>query len=156
MEFVVVGVDDPDLIEIARAMFSEYREAIGVGFVQHGYPEELANMPGKYGPPSGCLLLVYERERPIACGALRDLGDGYAELKRIYVRPEARRRGLARTISSRLIEFGRDHGYRAIRLDTLRRLAGAYELYLDLGFTEIEAYNSTQEPDIVYMELQLT
>ena len=151
MDFVRVE-SGSGLVPIARELFLEYRAELGIDLGFQGFEEELADLPGKYAAPAGLLLLVYDGERPVACGALRDLGDETCELKRIYVRPEARRRGLATVISSRLLDFARSRGYRRARLDTLRRLPGAVELYRELGFEFIEPYNFNPEPDIVYME----
>jgi GNAT superfamily N-acetyltransferase len=155
MDYRTVTHSDKYGVAIAREMFLEYQREIAVDLCFQGFDEELASMPGKYGPPSGCLLLVFDGDRAIACGALRDLGEGVCEIKRIYVRPEARRRGLARSISERLIDFGREAGYRAVRLDTMRRLTGATELYEQLGFSYIGAYNASPQHDIVYMERSL-
>ena len=152
MRYEVVLPGDDKLIAVAREIVLEYQQAIGVDFCFHGFDKELENMPGDYGPPGGQFLLVYDGPRLIACGALRDLGDSIGELKRIYVRPEARRLGLGRQISERLIAFAKDSGYRSVRLDTLRRLAGAIELYRELGFDFIEPYNEKPDLDIVYME----
>jgi putative acetyltransferase len=153
--FVEVSEGDPR-IAVARDLFIEYQRELGIDLCFQGFDEELANLPGKYGPPTGQLLLVYEEDRPIACGALRDLGDGICELKRIYVRPEARRRGLAREISERLVRFAQSSGYTMARLDTLKRLTGAIPLYEQLGFTITQPYNFNPEPDIVYMERKLS
>jgi putative acetyltransferase len=153
-EVVTVGPDDPR-VQTARELFLEYQKELGLDLCFQGFSEELASLPGKYGPPNGLLLLVCEGPEPIACGALRDLGDGVCELKRIYVRPQARRRGIARSISERLLDFARTNGYRTARLDTLRRLKGAIELYALLGFKETEPYNYNPETDIVYMEASL-
>ncbi|HVT13066.1 MAG TPA: GNAT family N-acetyltransferase [Fimbriimonadaceae bacterium] len=156
MEFLFVQPGDRERIATIRDLFLEYQGELGIDLCFQGFQEELATLPGKYGPPSGCLLLVFDGENPVACGALRDIGDGICELKRIYVRPVARRRGLARSISERLIAYGREAGFRTARLDTLRRLAGAVELYQQLGFRFIEPYNYNPEEDIVYMELPLS
>ncbi len=156
MDILFVQPEDRERIETVRELFAEYQQELGIDLCFQGFPEELAGLPGKYSPPSGCLILVSDGESAVACGALRDIGDGICELKRIYVRPAARRRGLARTISERLIAYGREAGYRAARLDTLRRLAGAIELYEQLGFRFIEPYNYNPEDDIVYMELALS
>jgi putative acetyltransferase len=152
MSFVrVLPGDEPEIGE-TRELFLEYQRELGIDLCFQGFEGELASLPGKYGPPSGQLVLVKELGRAVACGALRDLGDGVCEIKRIYVRPEARRRGLAREISEWLMGCARSAGYVRVRLDTLRRLTGALELYRRLGFEEIEAYNFNPEPDIVYME----
>jgi putative acetyltransferase len=155
MDFHVVGPDDQPEIETVRELFTEYQRAIGVDLCFQSFDEELQSLPGKYSPPSGRLLLVCEGDRAIACGALRPLGDRTCEIKRIYVRPEGRRKGLARAISNHLIGFARTAGYDTVRLDTMRRMTGAIELYEQLGFRVTEPYNYSPEPDIVYMEIRL-
>lgn len=155
MTFQIVGQGDGEQIQIARELFLEYQAELGIDLCFQGFEEELASLPGKYGPPSGRLLVIYRDELPVACGALHNLGNRVCEMKRIYVRPSARRLGLARSISEHLMDFGRASGYKTVRLDTLRRLPGAIQLYEKLGFAEIEPYNYNPEPDIVYMERSL-
>lgn len=152
---VPVGAEDRELIEVARELFREYQRELGIDLCFQSFDEELASLPGKYARPAGLLLLAHDDGEPVACGAVRDLGEDVCEIKRIYVRPRARRRGLARTISEHLMDFGRTAGYRTVRLDTLRRLTGALALYHDLGFSETRPYNFNPEPDIVYMERPL-
>lgn len=155
IDLLVVGPDDSSRIATVRELFLEYQAELGIDLCFQGFEEELAGLPGKYAAPSGRLLLALDGSRAIGCGAVRDLGDAVCELKRIYVRPEARRRGLARLLSEELIAFGFAAGYQRMRLDTLKRLAGAIDLYRHLGFSEIEPYNFNPEPDIVYMERNL-
>ena len=120
-----------------------------------GFHVELAKLPGKYGPPGGALLVVYSGDQPVACGAIRDLGDGFAELKRLYVRSAFRGTGQGREITVSLMDRARAFGYLVLRLDTLRRLEPALALYKALGFTETAPYNENPEDDIVYLELKL-
>lgn len=155
MQFVTVLPGDTDMISAVRELFLEYQESLGIDFCFQGFEEELATLPGKYGPPDGRLILVYDDADLVACGALRPLGDGIAELKRIYIRPRARRRGLGRKVSEELIAFASTRGYQAVRLDTLKRLSGASELYENLGFTSIPPYNDNPIPDVTYMEKKL-
>ncbi len=152
-EFRTVTRGDEASVMAARELFQEYRRELGIDLCFQGFEEEIATLPGKYAPPWGLLILACEGEEAVACGALRPLEESVSEIKRIYVRPEARRRGLARSISELLIVGARDIGYERVRLDTLRRLTGAVELYEHLGFVQIEPYNFNPEPDIVYMEL---
>jgi putative acetyltransferase len=155
IEFVSVLPGDSENIASIHELFVEYQQALGIDLCFQDFAVELSNLPGKYAPPSGELLLILLNGQPVACGAMRELADGICELKRIYVRPTARRMGIARSISVRLIESAKDRGYRAMRLDTLKRLVGATELYEDLGFGYIEPYNHAPEVDIVYMEKAL-
>lgn len=136
-------------------MFEEYAEELGIDLCFQGFTEELASLPGKYGPPRGGLVVVFDEEAPIACGALRELDADTVELKRIYVRPSHRGTGLGRTITLDLMAKSRDLGYTIVRLDTLRRLSPAVHLYESLQFVEIQPYNFNPEPDIVYLERPL-
>lgn len=151
---VVDGPAHP-LVAIARELFKEYELELGVDLCFQNFSEELAEMPGKYGPPNGRLLVVVDDRRPIACGALRPLEPGVCELKRIYIRPENRGLGLGRAITVHLMEQGRILGYETVRLDTLRRLNIAVRMYESLGFTEIPPYCFNPEPDITAFERTL-
>ena len=142
-------------LETFRKLISEYQSFLGVDLCFQKFDKELNNPLEKYAPPRGIVLLGYWDNGICACGALQDLGENICELKRIYVKPEFRRRGIARTISEYLMRRARDIGYEKARLDTLRRLRGAVPLYQSLGFTEISAYNYNPEADIVYMERPL-
>jgi GNAT superfamily N-acetyltransferase len=139
----------------AREMFEEYQRELGVDLSFQGFQDELAKLPGKYGSPGGALLLVYDDRVPAACGAIKDLGDGFAELKRLYVRPQFRGIGLGKQITETLMDRALAFGYLKLRLDTLRRLEPALALYSSLGFAETAPYNENPEDDIVYLERTL-
>lgn len=149
---ILVDLEDHPHLDTVRELFEEYQAELGVDLCFQSFAEELRDLPGKYGPPNGKLYLVEIEGRAAACGALRDLGDAIAEIKRLYVRPEFRRIGMGRDLSVRLMEDAASLGYRRVRLDTLARLEGAIALYKQLGFQQIEPYNYNPEPDIVYME----
>lgn len=136
-------------------MFEEYQRELGVDLCFQSFQEELDGLPGKYAPPRGVLYLWREAAEVGACGALRPLEDLECEIKRLYVRPQFRRRGIARILSEQLIADAKSLGYHRVKLDTLRRLEGAVRLYNDLGFRETDAYNFNPEADILYMELDL-
>ncbi len=140
------------LTPAARALFQEYADELGVDLCFQCFDDELTTLPGKYGPPAGRLVVVLDEGAPVACGALRPLDDATCELKRIYVKPAYRGRGLGREITARLMDDARDIGYSIVRLDTLRRLLPALKMYEALGFAEIPPYNFNPEPDIVYLE----
>ncbi len=144
-----------DELQLFRELIQEYQSFLGVDLCFQKFETELANPFSKYSRPNGIVLLAYWDGEICACGALQDLGEGICELKRIYVRPAFRRRGIARSISEYLMGRASEIGYETARLDTLRRLVGAVDLYASLGFGEIEAYNYNPEADIVYMERNL-
>lgn len=143
-------------LQTFRDLIQEYQSFLGVDLCFQKFDSELSDPFSKYNPPKGIVLLGFWDGEVCACGALQDLGSGICELKRIYVRPEFRRRGIARSISEYLMKRASEIGYETARLDTLARLSGAVPLYRSLGFHEISAYNFNPEADIVYMERALT
>ena len=81
-------------LDAVRALFREYQAWVAEPCCFAGFERELAELPGEYGPPGGQLLLALEQGMPVGCAALRRLADGAAEMKRLYVRPAYRGRGL--------------------------------------------------------------
>jgi GNAT superfamily N-acetyltransferase len=98
-------------------------------------------------PPKG-LLLVAERDgEAVGVAALRTIGPGIVEVKRMYVAPRARGTGAGSALLDRLIEEGREtFGAKTIRLDTVRFMAEAQRLYGSRGFIEREPYEETEIP----------
>ncbi len=145
----------PRAIAAARELFVEYQRAIGVDLCFQGFQAELAGLPGAYAPPRGRLLLARVDELPAGCGALRPLDGDAAELKRMWVRPAFRGRGLGRATAGALLEAARAAGYARVRLDTLPVMAEAQALYRSLGFRVIPPYNDNPHPGAIHMELVL-
>jgi putative acetyltransferase len=141
-----------DDLDLARTLFREYQQAIGVDLCFQGFAAELAALPGAYARPGGRLLLAWRGEALAGCGALRPLGDGAAELKRMWTRPTERGRGLARAVAAALLVEARTEGYRLVRLDTLEWMTAARALYRSLGFVERGPYYPNPLPGVVYME----
>ncbi len=151
----IVEAISPGDVDLARSLFAEYQRAIGVDLCFQAFGEELRGLPGAYARPRGRLLLAIEPEGPAGCGALRPIAPGVAELKRMWVRPAFRGRGLGRAIAVALLDEARQEGYRAARLDTLDSMREAQALYRSLGFHEIPAYYENPLPGVLYMELTL-
>jgi len=145
----------PEEIDETRALFLEYAASLEIDLCFQGFEAELASLPGKYAPPAGALILARVDGAVAGCVALRPLGDGICEMKRLYVRDAFRGLGVGRTLAERIIAEARSRGYRAIRLDTLGRLVAARALYESLGFREIEPYIYNPTPDVQFMELIL-
>ena len=144
-------------IAVARTLFKEYEQSIGVSLCFQNFDQELANLPGDYAPPSGRLLLVRVDDQIAGCIALRKLDDSTSEMKRLYLRPEFRGRGLGEPIVQTLIHEAKLIGYSKIRLDTIPgRMDQAINLYRSIGFKEIPAYYDSPFGDTLYMELDLT
>jgi ribosomal protein S18 acetylase RimI-like enzyme len=154
-EYMLVEGSAPHHYEMAGVLFREYAAQLGVDLCFQDFASELNQLPVMYGTPAGCLLLVLQGDRAVGCGALRKLSDGVCEMKRLYIRSEARGANLGRRVAQRLVERAAALGYGTMRLDTLVDMAAAQNLYRSLGFREIAAYYSNPLANSVYMELSL-
>ena len=124
-------------------MLAEYVAWIGLDLAFQEIDAELDGLPGEYVPPRGALFVVPDGPRLVAMIAFRPIDDVTCEMKRLFVRPEARGRGLARRLITRALDDARALGYQEIRLDTLPMMGDAQALYLALGFADIPPYYET-------------
>ena len=144
----------PRDLEVVRGLFAEYAESLGVDLGFQGFERELAELPGKYRRrPGGCSSRGTARGRsahraaPPGCRA--------CEMKRLYVRPEARGERLGRRLVERICREAREAGYARICLDTLPMMASAQALYESLGFVPIEPYVFNPVPGTKFLALDL-
>jgi len=142
-------------MEDIRALFLEYADSLEISLCFQNFEAELASLPGKYAPPSGRLLLAREGKQSVGCGGFRRLEAGICEMKRLYVRPQWRGRGIGQQLARLLIDAARNAGYARMRLDTLNTMKSAINLYTSLGFRRIEAYYDNPSDRAVFMELVL-
>ena len=154
---MIVHVTQPGReLEEVRALFLEYASSLGFSLCFQGFDEELRGLPGMYAPPRGRLLLGIEDGEPTGCVGLHEWSGDAAEMKRLYVRPPFRGRGLARALTIAALAEARTIGYRAVRLDTIAAtMQPAIALYRDLGFREIAPYRKNPIPGALYLELML-
>ena len=146
-----------DEIAAAAALFREYADWLGIDLSFQGFETELRDLPGKYAPPAGELLLAHSADgNVLGCVALRPL-DGIAicEMKRLYVRPAARGLGAGRALVTAIIRSAQEIGYAEMRLDTLPMMAEALALYQRVGFVEIPAYYHNPVPGTRYLGKRL-
>jgi len=142
-------------LEAARALFREYADWLQVDLCFQGFDEELATLPGRYARPDGRLFLACRDGVPVGCAALRRFDADAGEVKRLFVQPAHRGRGLAHALTAAVIDAARTIGYRRLLLDTLDRMTEARRLYGEAGFREIPAYYANPLCGTVYMELVL-
>ena len=147
--------------EIAE-LFSEYTDMLVEGDPKfkayldlQNYDEELAHLEHKYGLPEGRLYLALLDGESVGCVGLRKIDTDACELKRLYVRPAYRGKGIGRVLMDRILSDARAIGYRVMLLDTLPFLRPALSLYKAYGFEEIERYNDSPMDTSIYMRLAL-
>lgn len=153
--FRIVEARNPSELSVAKVLIEEYAASLEIDLSFQDFREELERFPGEYAPPHGAVLLATESGEPAGVGAVRDHGPRTCEMKRLYVRPAFRGRGLGRALSERLIRKARELGYARMRLDTLATMDAAIGLYLALGFREIPPYRFNPVPGARYFELAL-
>lgn len=145
----------PDDLESIRVLFREYQQGLGVDLCFQDFQAELEGLPGKYVAPAGALLIAKEGLSACGCVAVRPMEGTICEMKRLFVRPEWRGRGLGRRLARTILDQARSLGYAVMRLDTLDRLTEAMMLYESLGFRRIRAYYDNPLAGVAYWEIDL-
>ena len=127
-------------------------------FDGRAFEDELASLPGKYAPPKGSLLLALVDDKPAGCVALKQIDETSCEMKRMFVYQQFHGHGLGLALAERIIEEGRNAGYKRMLLDTGARQVEAKGLYHRLGFKDIKPYYDLPEDLanwLTFMELDL-
>lgn len=151
---LIPAITGRDLQQV-RALFREYQIWVDEPCCFASFEQELAGLPGDYGPPGGRLLLALAHGTPSGCVALRPLGAGRGEMKRLYVRPSFRGKGLGKRLAQAAIGAARDTGMHTLLLDTLPKMSSAIALYGALGFVRRDAYSLPPTPGALFFELRL-
>jgi putative acetyltransferase len=138
--------------EIARTLFTEYRAEMNVDLCFQSFSSELTNLGTMYSRPGGCLLIARHGEQVAGCVALKPLGAGTCEMKRLYVRPGFRGRKIGLALVSKIIATARELGYARMRLDTLVSLKTAVTMYRRFKFREIAPYYTNPLDYVLYFE----
>lgn len=151
-----IQAQSPADIEQARELFREYEAWVEIDLCFQNFEKELAELPGGYAPPDGELLLAFHNGQLSGCVALRKLGGGVCEMKRLFVREAFRGQGLGRNLIEAVMRAAKEIGYERMRLDTLPpKMNDAIALYRSFGFKEIEPYYDNPVPGAKFMELGL-
>ena len=145
----------PDDVSVVQSLFREYADGLGVDLCFQGFEEELSTLPGKYDPPSGKLLIATGLAGAAGCVGMRRIDAQSCEMKRLYVRPQARGENLGRRLVEQILEEARRAGYALVCLDTLPSMATAQRLYQSLGFVAIEPYVFNPVAGTIFMSLDL-
>ncbi len=137
LSFRRVSAEEPVAQRLVTAMIDELEPLYG----RIDVPGTPSAGPEDFRPPAGAFLVGYEDDVPVCGGGVKGLSDGRAEIKRMYVVPEARGRGVARALLGALEDAARELGYDVVRLDTGPEQPHAHVLYLDSGYRAIADYN---------------
>jgi len=151
---LVEAVSAADL-DRARALFLEYAGQLEVDLCLQGFAAELQALGTLYGAPSGRLILARDGGSDVGCVGVRAFDAGRCEMKRLYVRRNARGRGHGRKLALAAIAAAADLGYAILLLDTLDSMAAARALYRKLGFKPIDHHGATAPPGAICMALDL-
>lgn len=142
-------------LQCVRTLFEEYAASLNFDLCFQNFDEELANLPGEYSPPQGCIFLALQDGEPAGCVTLHRLDDGICEMKRLYVRPPFRALGIGKVLAEAIIAEARRKGYKKMCLDTVPSMLEAQALYESLGFQDIEPYRYNPVCGTRFMELTL-
>jgi GNAT superfamily N-acetyltransferase len=158
---------DEDRVHV-RDLFLEYlqwanarvNEEFGINFDIASMVEQNMLQLDKFLPPYGRLLLGEYEGQVVGLACMRRIREDIGEIKRMYVQPAFRGKGIGRALIEDLIAEAREIGYPRIRLDSTRFMKEAHSLYRSVGFQEIEPYPESEIPEEfqqhwVFMELQL-
>jgi putative acetyltransferase len=152
----IVAAVAGDMLNEVRILFEEYAVSLGIDLEFQNFSDELSHLPGDYAPPAGRLLLAQWHGETAGCIALRQLGTGICEMKRLYVRPRFQGLGIGRSLAEAVINEARTIGYVRMRLDTLPSMTRARAMYAALGFRDIAPYRYNPIEGTAFMELLLT
>jgi putative acetyltransferase len=152
----IIQVATNESIETVKTLIREYAESLEFDLDFQDFDKEMGNFPDRYASPGGCLYIAMDENQPAGCVALRDLGDGICEMKRLYVKPDYRGQKIGRLLAQTVIRAARELGYERMRLDTIPSMKQANMLYRALGFKEIEPYRFNPIEGAAFFELNLT
>lgn len=145
-----------------KEMFTEYTDMLVEGDPEfkkyldiQNYDAELEHLENKYGMPYGRLFILFCDGKPAGCVGLRKLDDENCEIKRLYVKPKFRGRGIGKFLAEEIVKSAEEIGYSHVLLDTLPFLKTAIGMYERMGFYRIESYNNSPLDTTIYMKLDL-
>jgi len=147
--------DGPEALATAKRLIRAHFAANSSAHDDASSEKIVAALPEPYVPPRGGLWVAFVDGVGSGCAALREIDDETGEVKRMYVDPDMRGNGIARTLANHVIEQAREIGYKRLRLGTLATMKPAQALYESLGFQSIPAYRPDEFGHTVFYELML-
>jgi putative acetyltransferase len=151
----LVQPDSPELWLVARGLLQEYAASLDFDLCFQDFAHELDTLSSEYGPPGGRFVLASWSGAFVGCGGLRRFTDAACEMKRLYVAPTDRGKGIGQAVAGALIAQARRAGYKTMLLDTLPAMAAAQHVYFALGFTRTDSYRHNPVPGATFLKLEL-
>jgi GNAT superfamily N-acetyltransferase len=139
----------------SRALFAEYMALVAERVDDFSPTERVFGSDDVFAAAGGAWLVVYEDERPVACGGLRTLAPGVGEIKRMFVTADARGRGHARRLLRELERRAAEHGHHSVRLLTTEVLREAMALYEAEGYRLVGRVEHARGPVEIWLEKAL-
>ncbi|MFN6516001.1 MAG: GNAT family N-acetyltransferase [Nostoc sp. CreGUA01] len=154
----IIPVENEEHINRIKNLFFDYFNETKLIFSQkfninidvNAFSEQYITQLDEFVPPSGRLLLGEYESQIAGCACLRKINQDICEIKRMYVKPEFRRKGIGRALLQTIINEANDIGYSKIRLDTAPYAKEAHRLYRAFGFQNIEPYLEKTEIPLEY------
>ncbi len=153
---MIEAVTDGRSLAAAQALIRQHFEAHSEAHDPSQIAAIIDKLPSPYVPPEGGLWVAWEAGDATGCVALQSLSSDVGEVKRMYVRPEHRGKGIARALAHLVIHEARARGYLRLRLGTLASMQPAQNLYTSLGFVPIPAYRDVEFGTTLFYELDLS
>lgn len=151
----IVLAKQPAEYEIGHSMFSKYIDSLNFNLDFQNYKQELNNIETIYKSPAGALILVKDYSGYVGCAGIRKFSEEICELKRTYVLPEKRGRGIGQLLLSSCMDQARNLGYKRIYLDTHFKMKAAIAMYLKNGFRDIPPYYDNPIKETRYLGAEL-
>jgi putative acetyltransferase len=152
----IVTAQNPQHFSDAKELILAYVQWLNFDLSFQNFDQEMADLPKMYSSTDGGLYIAYLNHHPVGVVGLRRLTETEAEVKRMFVRDEAKGKGIGRALLTTCIETAKKLNYHAVRLDTAEFMHSAIKLYKDHGFVEIPAYRFNPHDHARYFELTLT
>lgn len=136
--------ETPDDIDAVRALIRDFVRWTMTEIAEtdnpaifSGLEKELAGLPGRYGPPTGCLILARLDGKPVGCVAFYAHGPSTVEVKRMFVLPQARGHSIGRRMVEELLAQARTAGFQRVLLSSHHSMDAAHATYRRAGFREV-------------------
>lgn len=152
---MIEAVTDERSLSAAKELIRDHFEAHSEAHDSSQISAIIDKLPDPYTPPSGGLWVAWEGNQAVGCVALQPISSDTGEVKRMYVRPEHRGKGIARELAHYVIDEARSRGYTRLRLGTLASMLPAQNLYTSIGFVPIEPYRNIEFGTTKFYELKL-